>query len=187
MKTGRTTKTLLLPLLSIALGAASAPARAEDTGGPPPALERLIRLEGDWTGDARAVLDGKAYTLTYHADFRRTKDGSGVRMTEWFDSAELGAFRGENLIGYDPFTKRIRWFSVDNQGTTHEHVGSWTSESRFEMEHRGARDGKKYVERLAIEIQGPDTMAVHLVGTLGGKKTAELSGTFRRAEMQSAR
>jgi hypothetical protein len=174
-------------LLSLALGASVPPlALGEEPKGPPPALERLMKLEGHWVGDTRAVIEGRSYTVTYHADFRRTKDGSGLEMSEWFDSAELGAFRGENLIGYDPFTRKIRWFSVDNMGTTHEHVGDWTSETRFAMEHRGVRQGRKYVEKLSMDVQG-EAIAVRLVGALGGKKTEELSGTLRRAPMQSSR
>lgn len=174
-------------MLTLALGAlAAVPARAEEEKGPPPALERLMRLEGHWVGEAQAVIEGKSYALAYHADFRRTKDGSGLQMTEWFDSAELGAFRGENLIGYDPFTKKIRWFSVDNMGTTHEHVGDWTSATRFAMEHRGTREGKKYVEKLSMDLRG-EGLAVHIVGTLGGKKAEELTGTFRREPLQSSR
>jgi hypothetical protein len=174
-------------LVSLALGAlAAAPALAEEPKGPPPALEKLMKLEGHWMGEARAVIEGKSYALTYHADFRRTKDGSGVQMTEWFDSADLGAFRGENLVGFDPYTGKIRWFSVDNMGTTHEHVGDWTSDTRFAMEHRGQREGKRYVEKVSLELRG-DAMAVHIVGTLGGKQAEELTGTFQRGSQQSSR
>lgn len=174
-------------LLSFALAAGvAAPALGEEPKGPPPALERLMKLEGHWVGEARMVIEGKGYTVTYHADFRRTKDGSGLTMSEWFDSADLGSFRGENLIGYDPFTKRIRWFSVDNMGTAHEHAGDWTSETRYAMEHRGLRQGRKYLEKVSMEVQG-EALAVRMVGALGGKKTEELSGTFRRAPMQSSR
>jgi hypothetical protein len=180
-----TASLLLLPLA--AAGILAAEARAEEPKGPPPALEKLAGLEGHWVGEAKAMLGGKKYALTYHAEFRRTKDGSGVAMTEWFDSAELGAFRGENLIGFDPFSAKVRWFSVDNMGTTHEHVGDWASENRFAMEHRGLREGKRYVETVSLERLGADALAVHIVGRLGGKKVEELTGTFHRTAMQSSR
>jgi hypothetical protein len=174
-------------LVSLALGAlAATSALAEEPKGPPLALEKLMKLEGHWVGEARAVIEGKSYALTYHADFRRTRDGSGVQMTEWFDSSDLGAFRGENLVGFDPFTGKIRWFSVDNMGTTHEHVGDWTSDTRFAMEHSGQRKGKRYFEKVSLELRG-DALAIQIVGTLGGKPADELTGTFRREARQSSR
>lgn len=181
------TKQTLLTLALGALGALTAArALADEPAGPAPSLARLMTLEGRWVGQCQAVMGGKTYSLEYHADFHRTKDGSGLQMTEWFDSSDLGAFRGENLIGFDPITKKIRWFSVDNLGTTHEHVGDWTSPTRFSMEHRGVREGKKEVETVSMDLRG-ENLFVHIVATLGGKKGQELSGTFRRESMESSR
>lgn len=48
--------------------------------------------------------------------------GSGLYMDESATMSDLGKLDGGNIIGYDPYDKKLHWFSVDNFGTTHDHI-----------------------------------------------------------------
>ena len=55
-------------------------------------------------------------------------------MDEWFSDPEIGTMKGVNLIGYIPNDGLIHWFSVDNMGTAHVHIGSWDTPDHFSMQ-----------------------------------------------------
>lgn len=148
----------------------------------PPAqpLAELMKWEGKWIGEANLKMDGKSYTVHYTADFQKTADGSGMQMMEGFTHPDLGTYVGENLIGYNGNDKKIHWFSVDNMGTAHEHLGSWKSPGHFHMEAREIQKGKKFVERIDAKVPDAGTMEFHLTGSLDGKVFEEISCTFHR-------
>lgn len=148
----------------------------------PQALSNLMRLEGHWEGQATLVLEGKTYTFPYHADFKKTAEGSGLLMEEWFNSAELGKLTGTNLIGYNANDGKIHWFSVDNFGTTHDHTGTWKGREHFYMETTETMQKKKYVEKINMIFKGNDTLELSLVATLGGKEYEKVSVTFQRVQ-----
>lgn len=163
------------------------------TGTPsmPEPLAKLMMWEGMWEAQATLSLEGKSYPLAYHADFRKTADGNGLIMEERFDHPDLGNLRGSNLIGCNANDGKIHWFSVDNFGTVHEHVGMWKSPDHFFMEARetmapamenGKPAGKqrRYLERIDFHVKGRNTLEFNLVATIDGKPYEEITGTFTR-------
>lgn len=148
----------------------------------PQALLNLMRFEGDWEGKATLVLEGKTYTFLYHANFKKTADGTGLLMEEWFNSAELGKLMGTNLIGNNANDGKIHWFSVDNFGTTHEHIGIWKSREQFYMETTETIQNKKYVEKINMIFKGNDTLELSLLATLDGKEYEKVSDVFQRVQ-----
>src|SRR5688572_1287131 len=87
--------------------------------------EKTEQFLGLWSGQAELNLGGQIFNVTYFTDFISSVEGSGIIMNEWFDDPAIGSLRGANLIGLNASDGLIHWFSVDNFGTAHEHIGSW--------------------------------------------------------------
>jgi len=148
----------------------------------PKALSDILRLEGSWQGEATMTLEGKTYTFTYYADFRKTADGSGLTMNEWFTHPDLGTLKGSNLIGYNANDQMIHWFSVDNFGTAHDHLGKWTSADHFTMQANEVQQGKKLNEKIDMVFTGNNQLELVLVARLNDEVFQKANVTFHRAE-----
>lgn len=144
-------------------------------------LKMLTQLEGYWEAQAATMqMADKKYTFAYYADFKTTADNNGLTMNEWCTIPEMGKLNGANLIGVDPNDGKVHWFSVDNMGTTHEHVGEFADSRHFTMVHRDMREGKEYVETVVLEFTGPDKMNLNIEATLDGKREQLVTGMFQR-------
>jgi hypothetical protein len=146
----------------------------------PASLKGLMAFVGKWKSDATMSMDGKSYKVVYYIDFKKVAGGNGLYATEWFDSKELGSLKGSDLVGYDPYDRKIHWYTVDNMGTTHEHLGDWQSPDHFYMEHDGMRDGKKYVEKIDLVLKGKNEVGFKLVATLDGTEVQRGEGIYHK-------
>ena len=143
-------------------------------------LENLFRLEGRWEGEATLILDGNTFNFTYYADFKKNDESSGMYMEEWFSHPDLGSLKGYNLIGYNARDEKIHWFSVDNFGTTHDHLGYWKTNDHFYMEATEKHQGKKFEEKIDIVFINENEISLHLVATIGGKLFEDAFVVFHR-------
>lgn len=146
----------------------------------PTPLENLFRLEGNWEGEATLILDGNSFNFTYYADFKKNDEGSGMYMEEWFSHPDLGSLKGYNLIGYNSRDEKIHWFSVDNFGTCHEHLGLWITNDHFYMEVTEKHQGKKFEEKIDLIFINENEVSFHLVATIGGKLFEDAFVVFHR-------
>jgi hypothetical protein len=106
--------------------------------------------------------------------------GKGFYADNWLIRSELGTLEGSSLVGFDPYDSKIKWFSVDNLGTTHEHVGEWKTPEHLYIENYGIREGKKYNERMDFNFIGKKEMDFKLVSTLDGAELQLAEGVFRK-------
>lgn len=177
MKTRAVGTAILVLMLSFAVYAQMEPPTVPD------AVNGLKKFVGRWNSDATLVIEGKSYKVDYHVEGREIAEGNGVYLDEWFTSPELGALKGGNLVGYDPYDSKIHWYSVDNMGTTHEHVGAWQTPDHLFVEHQGMRDGKRFVEKIEFRFNGTNELRFKLVATLDGKEVEAGEGIFKRTMM----
>jgi hypothetical protein len=148
----------------------------------PKALADIMKFEGYWQGPAKLTLEGKTYSFIYFADFKKTANGSGLTMDESFTIPELGTLVGANLIGYNSNDGNIHWFSVDNFGTTHEHIGNWISPNHFAMQVTEMQKGKKMFEKIDLVMKGNDQMEFSLVASLDDVVFEKGDATFKRSK-----
>ena len=143
---------------------------------------RTLQLEGYWEGPAVLNLGGQIFNVAnYHVDFKAAIDGNVLTMDEGFIDAALGELKGANLIGYSPYDDKIHWFSADNFGTAHEHVGSWLTPKRFHMEHHSMQDGLPFAEYIDIRLRANDQkVLLALIATLGQDTVQIVTATFFR-------
>jgi hypothetical protein len=144
----------------------------------PAALEFLLGLEGKWQATATMKTGDKVSTFQYFSDFRRTAEGHGLVMDESAELPDMGKMQGTNLIGYDPFDGNIHWFSVDNMGTAHDHVGKMVDKDHFRMVHNSTRDGKVYREDIDVIRKGPKEVSLKVVSSLDGIVHETVEGIF---------
>ncbi|MEO6133489.1 MAG: hypothetical protein ABIQ02_16735 [Saprospiraceae bacterium] len=146
----------------------------------PEAITNFSKFVGNWNADANLTMDGKTYNLNYLVNGKLTADGNGLYVDESFSNPDLGTMIGENLVGYNPNDKKVHWFSVDNMGTAHEHIGDWINPNLFLMEHSEMQNGKKYIEKISMEFKNANTLEFNLVATLDGKEVQKGTGTFKK-------
>lgn len=159
-----------------ALGQTSAPMSSQ--------LKMLLQLKGNWeTNAATMKTEGKEYQFAYYADFKTTSDNNGIVMHEWATIPGMGKLDGTNLAGINMYDGKVHWFSVDNMGTTHEHIGEFTNSKHFSMTYKGPQEGKAYVETLTMDFTDTNTLQLKQVGTLDGKEAVLITGTFHRTKM----
>ena len=146
----------------------------------PVEVTNLMKFVGNWQSDASLTSEGKTVTVDYWVNCKKTADGNGIFADEGFSNPEIGTMKGANLAGFDPYDSKVKWFSVDNMGTTHEHTGEWVSPDHLILEHDGMRDGKKYVEKLDFVFSGDDQLDFKLSGTLDGVEVEKGEGVFHK-------
>jgi hypothetical protein len=147
----------------------------------PKDLTNMMQFLGEWEApNAVLTMGGKEYTFTYHSVFEKTASGSGLLMHDWADVPDMGKFDGENLIGYDPVGKKLLLYTVNNVGTTHEHIVQWKSDREMVMEHNSLKDGKPYKEHATAIFKDPNTMELNIVETLDGKEQSTIKAVFKK-------
>jgi hypothetical protein len=144
----------------------------------PAEVQYLMKFVGRWESQATLTADGKTQRVVYWINCRKTAGGSGIYMDEGFRSTETGTMSGADLAGFDPYDSKIKWFSIDNMGTTHEYIGEWQSPDHLFMEYTGTRDGKKYAERIDFTFKTPDVLEFKMVGTLDDVETDRGDGIY---------
>jgi len=143
-------------------------------------LENLFRLEGSWAGEATLILEGNSFNFIYYADFKKNDEGTGMSMEEWFSHPDLGSLKGYNLIGFNARDQKIHWFSVDNFGTCHDHLGYWKTPDHFYMEATEKHGGKKFEEKIDIIYKNENEITLHLIATIGGQLIQDAMVIFHR-------
>jgi hypothetical protein len=146
----------------------------------PVPVQNLMKFVGRWEADATLSSEGKTVQVNYWVDCKSTADGNGIFADEGFTSPEMGTLSGADLAGFDPFDGKVKWFSVDNMGTAHEHKGEWLTPDHLVIQFDGLRDGKKYVEKIDFTFKGNDALDFKLVGTLDGLEVEKGSGLFHK-------
>jgi len=143
-------------------------------------LKYLLALHGNWESPVTITMGGKQLKATYYADFSKTADDNGIILKERVDIPGVGKSIATDLAGVDPYDGKVHWYTVDNMGTTHEHIGYWSDPQHFSMTHNGIRDGKPYMEVITIEVKNKDELAVKQINTTDGQVEAIIEGNFHR-------
>jgi hypothetical protein len=171
----------------IALSILSAEAVLAQDAKDPSQLKSLMQLKGHWESpEATLQSEGKKYTFSYYADFESIANNSGLSMHEWCDIPNMGKRDGANLIGVDPQDGKIHWFTVDNMGTTHEHVGEFSDDQHFSMVNKSMHAGHSYFETVVLELVGREKLKLKVLCTLDGKEVSLITGMFvRKTEKQN--
>lgn len=170
----------LIAVLSLVLGFVHFSTAADAPAEPPEILTTAMKLAGRWQADARLSMGGETYAFVYTLDFRSTAGGAGMTMDEHAAVTGIGELLGTSVIGFDPYEGRLHWFSVDNFGTAHNHVGELVGPGHLRLVHESHRDGKPFREQIDFRWLAADRVDGRLIATLGGEVAFTLEGEFLR-------
>jgi|WetSurMetagenome_2_1015567.scaffolds.fasta_scaffold871407_1 hypothetical protein len=134
---------------------------------------------GKWHSNVTFKSEGKTENMDYTIEYSSIADGHGVYMEETAKSPE-GLYKCGNMAGYDPYAKKLHWYSVDNMGTAHDHAFSWLAPDHFTLLHKSMRNGKEYTEKVDCRFTSDKSCDMVYVATLGGKETERMEGKFDR-------
>ncbi|MEI6575996.1 MAG: hypothetical protein WCO63_07460 [Bacteroidota bacterium] len=145
----------------------------------PKAQKDLQRFVGNWEcKNSKYNVGGKDYVIDYHFNAKTAIDGAGVVADEFFDHPELGKLRSLNMVNYDPGSSQIHWYTIDNFGTCHDHLGSWTDKDHFSFQVKGLNKGKAFVEKCSCEFSGDNKLTFKITTEEDGKLISSASGLF---------
>jgi hypothetical protein len=85
-----------------------------------------------------------------------------------------------DLMGVDPVTGQAHWYSVTNQGETHDHLASWPDAHTMLAHHDWMQDGTHMREDITFHFQGADAVTFKSVVTADDKQAATFSGSLKR-------
>jgi len=146
----------------------------------PEAQKNLKQLEGKWICKNPNMMIGEdQMTGEYTFDCELVNENTGVLAHEKFVGEDF-TMVGENLMGYDPNLNQLHLYSIDNMGTTHDHVGYWTSPTSLYVQYQGVLEGKMYVEQIWMNFPDSNTMSVKLHGSHNGELIENFEAVFQK-------
>jgi hypothetical protein len=145
----------------------------------PQGQKNLQRFVGNWVcKNISLTMGDKSYGGEYSFNCKSAIDGKGIYAEESYENAELGKMHGLDIAGYDPNLQNIHWYTIDNQGTCHDHTGYWTDKDHFYMQYQGIVDGTVSVEKLYFSFVNDNKLEFKLVGESNGVVTQKSAGEF---------
>lgn len=144
----------------------------------PQILEKALSLEGVWEADATLKMGGQTINFKYRFEFKKIVQGQGLYVEEGGDVPGVGVLSGATLVGFDPHGGKLHWFSIDNLGTTHDHIGELVNENHLRLTHQSQKEGKDFSETIDFIWKSPTEITAKLIATVGEETEEELTGTF---------
>ena len=147
----------------------------------PAGQKNLMQFKGKWKStDIKMTMGGKTYGGEFVVECEAVNGNTGIHASEKFTNDELGTMLAEDLFGYDPNLQQIHMYTIDNMGTTHDHVGYWIDDHHLFVEYQGVVEGKMYVEQVDMVIANANTMNFKLTGMLNGETVQTAVGTYKK-------
>jgi hypothetical protein len=130
----------------------------------------------------KMINNGNPSSAKAEWNFRSVAGGHGVYLEETVTDPASGTLKSSDLMGFDPYDKKIHVYTVDNMGTCHDHICEWKSPEHFYLEHNSMRDGKVYIEKINMVMKGNDSFESDYKAILDGKIVGTGQGTLTRAK-----
>jgi hypothetical protein len=143
---------------------------AQEKHSPPSEISKLGSILGSFEGEATVTEGGKTMKGKVRHSNLQIADGWGFLMDEVISMEDGSAYKSHNIIGYDAGGGKVHVYSVTNAGESHDHIGSWTNPKTISVQYDGKWEGKAYIEKAALAIDGPDSYTLTWTATLDGKK-----------------
>lgn len=145
----------------------------------PQAQKNLQRFVGNWVcKNISLTIGDKTYGGEYSFNCKTAIDGKGIYAEESYENTDLGKMHGLDMAGYDPNLQNIHWYTIDNQGICHDHIGYWTDKDHFYMEYQGIVEGTVYVEKIYFSFLSDNKVEFKLIGENNGVVTQKGFGEF---------
>jgi hypothetical protein len=144
--------------------------QAQEQKAPPTQISKLEAIVGSFEGEVTMTEGGKTMKGTVRHTNSRISDGWGFLMDEVATMEQGFTYKSHNIAGYDAGSGKMHVFSVTTAGETHDHKGTWTQPNVVSVQYDGKWEGKTFVEKAVLTIDGPDAYTLSWNVTLGGKQ-----------------
>lgn len=145
----------------------------------PQAQKYLQRFTGNWVcKNISMTIGDKTYGGEFSFNCKSAIDGKGIYAEESYNNADLGNMHGLDMAGYDPNQQNIHWYTIDNQGTCHDHIGYWSDKDHFYMQYQGLAEGTVFTEKLYFSFINDSKLEFRQVNENNGVVTVKSSGEF---------
>jgi hypothetical protein len=153
---------------------------AEAPAAPPPEVKQLLaEMAGTWTAkEVSATFDGKTVKATSKVSCDKSAAGLALTCKVRVD---MGAIKVEEvaIIGWDRATASLHLFSVNSDGSAHDHKGTFVN-NVLALEYGATADGKPLHEALSFTFKGPKEMLWRDVYQVGGQEVFSGEGTYKK-------
>jgi len=161
---------------SAAPGVSGAPA-ASSKPELPSEVKAMHCLVGDWTGSATGKMGADPLSARLSLSCSETSGGFGVQCKTRFTGLPGGPAEETDLFGFDPGQRKYHWFSVTNQGETHDHVAEIPKGDTLRFVYDGVQDGKPAREVITLKVsEDHHNLEFQNTYTVGGQVVLTLSG-----------
>jgi hypothetical protein len=143
--------------------------QSQEMSSQPEQIRKLGAIVGTFEGAATMTMEGKSMKGKICHVNSSISDGWGFLMDEVVTMEDGSTYKSHNIVGYDAGGGKVHVFSVTNAGETHDHMGSWTKPNAVSLQYDGTWEGKPYVEKAVLTLDGPDAYTLSWHATLGGK------------------
>jgi hypothetical protein len=167
-------------LVTVAAGAVLVPNVAACAETDLPAASVYYPLVGHWKGTGEMDQPGAEPTMLSLA-ISCVKASSGWAVScEMVGKNKDTTVTESDLFGVDPVTGQGHWYTVSNQGETHDHLATWKGAKTLTAEYSWTQDGKKMLEHLIITLPAENSMEFNGVTTADGQPAGGFSGKLTR-------
>jgi len=172
--------TAVLGLLTGAATADRRKARVKPDPSLPAAVQEMYCLAGEWRGTATLKMGDAQDQLKMNLSCKPASAGHAILCSAEFAGKAFTAHETD-LFGYDPGKNQYHWFSVTDQGDTHDHVAEVPTSNTIEFVYSGRADGKALQELIALTIsEDGSTLSFRNAIVMGGEAAAKLDGKLVR-------
>lgn len=174
-------KSIFATLVALAGISQNAFANSNQESEPPKDVAQMQRLIGEWSGSAEIKMGKDKLEVNVTMSCESTSAGFGVLCKSRFTGLPTGAHEETDLFGYDPGQNKYHWFSVTNDGETHDHVADVSKTGTLNWIYKGKMDSKPFTESVAMTVNKPGTRIKLACKAKVGKKTLyTMSGAIRK-------
>ena len=152
---------------------ASAPAMPE-------AVINLNKFNGSWEAKVTSVMGDKTYQFDYNVKCMPIAGGNGAYWEENGTHPALGEMHSSDLFGYDRADGKLHCYTVDNTGTTRDHICEWKSPDHLVLMYTNNEKGKQISEKMDLNFTGDDLLDFTMISTLDCTTQWSGSGTFHK-------
>jgi hypothetical protein len=153
------TKTLgLLTVITFARPAYAG--EAAPTSIPPEAKKLVDPLAGKWSTNMTLTMAGHApvkFKGTW--DCRKIAGGAAVDCYLKVKVPGLGVMEETDVWAWDPESKSLHAFTVNNMGEVHDHKAAWKDDKTITFKHAATQGGKPVEEDFAMTFDAPKKMS----------------------------
>jgi hypothetical protein len=162
---------------------AMAGARAQSSApAMPEAVMNLSKFNGDWQANVTSTMGDKTYQFDYTVKCMPVAGGNGAYWEESGIHPTLGEMHASDLFGYDRTDGKLHCYTVDNMGTTRDHVCQWKTPDHLVLVYKGKENGKQITEQMDLNLKSDDDLEFTMNSMQDGKTQWSGSGTFHKIE-----